>query len=43
MPHPVCEVETDFFHFQAIVGLIQPPIQWVPGFFPGGKAAEAWR
>ena len=21
----------------------QPPIQWVPGFFPGGKAVEAWR
>jgi hypothetical protein len=23
------------------LGLKQPPIQWVPAFFPGGKAAGA--
>jgi hypothetical protein len=26
-----------------VLGLGQPPMQWVPGFFAGGKVAWAWR
>jgi hypothetical protein len=28
--------------FKSALGPKQPPIQWIPGFFPGVKATGAW-
>jgi hypothetical protein len=30
------------YPYKPDLGPVHPPIQWVPGVFPGGKAAWAW-
>jgi len=37
-------VERDFPHpSRPVLELTQPPMQWVTGLFPAGKAAGGWR
>ena len=38
-----CRWEGDFPHSSwTVLGTIQPPVHWVPGFFSGGKGARRW-